>query len=79
MFNHIISYYLFPDYPLLYYTLASGIAALGGCVCVNFGLALKNPTLHVLGSGISELRCTGHVEYLAAGYITAVKTLIKSS
>ena len=48
-------------------------------VCGNFGLALKNPTLHVLGSGISELRCTGHVEHLAAGYITAVKTLIKSS
>ena len=37
-------------------------------MCVNFGLALKNPTLHVLGLGISELRCTGHVEYLAAVY-----------
>ena len=35
MFNHIISYYLLPDYPLLYYTLASGIAAWGGCMCVG--------------------------------------------
>ena len=45
MLNHIISYQT-----LLHYTLASGIAALGGCVCVcEFWISPKKPNFACFG------------------------------